>query len=165
MTEDRTECNETGWIHVSLSRIYSLSYMVGKALAVIQKGVRLSSLCLPSSTALNINGCTHTSHIHGYFNCLQIFFNARFDLLPLQTFCFLCLHSDAPFVTVCPQFPCALAGSVWCSAREQTLNHCSQKYCGAVLLLKRRDGTALWSAQAVTPSAQSCMQAAVYWCH
>lgn len=64
----------------------SLSYTVDKALAEVQKGVQLSSLCLPSSTPLNINACTHTSHIHGYFNCLQIFFNKGFDLLPLQLY-------------------------------------------------------------------------------
>jgi len=55
--------------------------MVDKALAEVQKGVQLSSLCLPSSTPLSINGCTHTAHIHGYFNSLQIF------LIKDLTFC------------------------------------------------------------------------------
>lgn len=62
----------------------SPSYMVDKALAEVQKGVQLSSLCLPSSTPLNINGCAHTSRVHGLLKLFTDFLNKGSDLLPLQ---------------------------------------------------------------------------------
>lgn len=80
MTEDRTECNETGRIRVSLSRICSLIYMVDKALAEVQKGVQLSSLCLPSSTPLNINAALIPPVLVATLIVYRFFFNRGSDL-------------------------------------------------------------------------------------
>lgn len=140
--------------------------MLDKALAEVQKGVQLSSLCLPSSTPLNINGCTHTSRIRGCFNCLQIF------LIKDLTFC-LCGYTNLSLSSRrCPlrrslsSAPRAPAGSARCSAGEQTPNGRSRKCCGGAFPLTRwRDGVAPCAAQPVARIAPSRVRAAGYWCH
>lgn len=61
--------------------------MVDKALAEVQKGVQLSSLCLPSSTPLNINAAL----IPPKFMATLIVY--RFFLMKALTFC-LCSYTS-----------------------------------------------------------------------